>query len=359
MWIEGESTSTDAAETTIEAPTDPQAADLAAFSKGADEVGATPSEKPVEAVGATGAEHGTADAATGATAAAVPAEQKEEAPKDPAKEFADAELKKVNDELKALGRKPLNEVSAERFRALNETKHKFEALSKEIEPLREKAEASDRMNEVIADCGATPNQIGSAFLYLKQINSGDPGEMRKALKVMTAEVNALAKHLGESVEGIDPVADHQDLRDQIEAAALTPEAARELARSRANQKLEEQRRTTEAERQRADTEHRSVVDNAMSQVNAFNAQVKTSDPHFAAKLEALKASGTFELIRDNMHPSKWPQAIAQAYAKIPDPKPALKVGEMPLRPTGTASQTMARQPKDDYEAFGMGAASVR
>jgi hypothetical protein len=358
MIVEGESTSTDAPEIP-DTPADPQAADLAAFSKGADEVGATSSEKPVEAVGATGAEHGTTDAAAGATAATVPAEPKTDEPKDPAKEFADAELKKVNDELKALGRKPLNEVSAERFRALNETKHKFEALSKEIEPLRQKAEASDRMNEVIADCGATADQIGKAFLYLKQINSGDPAEMRKGFAVMKAEVIALAKHLGESFDGIDPVADHQDLRDQIEAAAITPEAARELVRSRAQAKLDEQRRTADAERQRADTDHRTAVDNAMAQVNQFNAQVKASDPHFAAKLEALKTSGTIELIRDNLHPSKWPQAIAQAYSRIPDPKPTPQAGGMPLRPTGAASPTMTRQPKTDLEAFEMGAASVR
>lgn len=322
---------------------------LEAFSKGVESASTEapkPADKPVEAVGATGAE--AVKDAPGATAAAEPTPE----------EKAAAKLKADDDaEIKKLGIK--NETTAARFRELNAEARKVPELTKQIEKMQPLAAEAERFNAIIADTKAQPEQIGSMLKYLKAINSGDPKAMNEAADTILAEAKALYKFLGRELPAFDPVAEHDDLKQGIEAGGVTPEIARETARARAEQKAAEFRRQQQESTRRAAEENDRVLNTAVAGLNDIGARLKTSDAHFAHKLAAMQSAGTIEMIKENVPPSRWVDAFKTAYAKIPDPAPKPPVGGMPLRPTGADPGAQQRTPKDEYEAFSMGVERAR
>src|SRR5690606_35109712 len=101
---------------------------------------------------------------------------------------------------------------------------------------------------------ATPEQFGEVLDYLKAVNSGDPAQIRGALKKVQDELNALSRMVGEPVAGVDLLDEHPDLKEAVEAGTLTPELAQELAASRAmrtvqTQASERHQQLTQAEQQ--------------------------------------------------------------------------------------------------------------
>lgn len=281
-----------------------------------------------------------------------PEEKPELTPEE--KTLADAKAK-VDTEVSEL---KLKGKSAERFRELAARPTK-EEVEKQLAPVRELAQQAEQFNEIIRDTKANPQQIGSAFRYLKAINSGDHELMRGALKSMTEEVKWLAKTLGEPVGGFDPVTEHQDLNDRIESGEITADVAREVAQARAQKAREDEMRKASAQQARERDDQKANFDAAMEGVNALNDRLKASDPYFAEKLKTLKDNGTIDLIRENMHPSRWPSAVEAAYLRIPNPAPKAPVSAMPLRPSGSPASTMAREARDPEEAFTMAVERAR
>jgi len=333
----------------------------AAFMDGLDKVlagdGAEGAETTQDAPGATAAADPSA-AAPSATAAAEPTPEAKAAAELKAKDAAD--LKALNDSLKAAGHKPLSKAAEERFHALNAEARKVPELTKQVEQLKPMAEQAERINAIFADAQAAPEQIGTMLRYLKAVNSGDPAEMNKAFETIMAEVQHIGKLLGRSVTGFDPVTEHADLNAEIEAGSLTAERAREIAAVRAKEKLTEQNRTRTTQAQNEEAERRKSVDEGIAAVNAFGAEMQTKDPHYKAKVQQLTDKGVFDGIKSDTHPSKWASAVRRAYALIPDPAPApapAPVGHMPLRPSGAgAGSTMQAKPKNPEDAFDMGLA---
>jgi cell division septation protein DedD len=287
-----------------------------------------------------------------------PAEAKvdETKPEPTPEEKAAAEAKaKVDTEVSEL---KLKGKSAERFRELSSRPTK-EEVEKQIAPIRELAQQAEQFNEIIRDTRANPQQIGTAFKYLKAINSGDRELMRGALKSMNEEVTWLAKTLGEPVGGFDPVTEHDDLNERLESGNLTADVAREVAQARAQKSLEDEQRQISAREAKERDDQKASMEAAMGGVNALNDRLKAIDPHFPDKLKALKDNGTIDLIRENMHPSRWAAAVEAAYLRIPNPAPKAPVSAMPLRPSGSPASSMARTPKDAEEAFAMGVEQAR
>jgi hypothetical protein len=254
-----------------------------------------------------------------------------------------------------------SEKNIARFRELSAEARKVPELTKQLETMKPLAEEAERFNAIIADTKATPQQLGNLLRYVKAINSGDTNAMREGLKSIQQEVAWLAKTLGEEVQGINPVTEHADLNDAIEAGSMTPEGAREIARARALAKQAETRTQADnTERERV-TQYNQAVDAGVQALNNLGAQLKASDAQYAAKVAIMQEAGTIDTIKDNVHPSRWAEAFKNAFSKVtikaPPPKPA--PGPMPLRPTGGDPVAMRREPKSDLEAFQMGAASVR
>lgn len=277
-----------------------------------------------------------------------PAQPQEGAPPADGQPPAAAEVEQQPDadteaEITALG---LKEKSAERFRGMA-------AEIKELAPLREamkaagiedvaklpdvvkRAEAGDFLFEEISKTGTSPEQYGMALDYLGLIGKAQQGDMvaaEKAYTTMAGELAALAKLLGKEVPGVhDPLANHQDLRAEVEAGDLPRARAVEIAGQRDRAAY-----TGSVERQR--TESQQAAEQAEQQgvqwLNTFDAEMSREDPAYAAKRPALDEA--VRQIRQQYHPNQWAQQTALAYARIQAPvaaaAPAAPTAPAPPRP---------------------------
>ena len=236
-------------------------------------------------------------------------------------------------EISALG---LKQKAAERFRELT-------AELKALAPLRERAaefeargqqaERAQQWEETVQSTGATPEQMGNALGYLAAVNSRDPAAMAQAYDFMQQEMAWLAKELGRSAPGYDPVADHADLAKRVEAGELSRSVAEELAQSRRMQAMQQDNQ----QRQRQSSEQAAAVQQveqqAMEQVQSLGVQLRTADPqHFDAKLKAIQPM--MQMIQASLPPQQWAAAIQQAYMAAPTP--ATPVAVAPAAPAPSA-----------------------
>lgn len=323
---------------------------MAAFDKGLEEAAKIDAPEPEAPEPEAPEPEAPAAAKTDEPAAATPDPAKPEtakaAPTEAEKQAAAVEAE--------IGELQLKEKAAARFREL--AARPSEA---DVAPLRERAARADQWEQIIVASTAKPEQLNSALGYVQAINSGDPAAMGAAFDAMSKELAWLGQQIGREVPGLhDPLAAHADLAREVEDGDLTRARALEIARQRA-----ESQRTTERQRQQAQHDqdehaHRASVDTAMRQIGELNAQLKASDPAFAQKLPMLQPA--LDIIRANLPPAQWAQAIAHAWTQLPAvaaPAPKAPVAPMPIRPTGAPS-TQARKPANAMEAFEAGLAAA-
>jgi hypothetical protein len=279
---------------------------------------------------------GEAATAEAAKADAQPVEQPADAGAEP-----DAA---VEDEIKKL---ELKEAAAERFRELSKR-----PKDEDVAPLRERAERADQWEQTVAGTGATPEEFGAALGYLAALHADEPDALKRAYDYISGEQAKLAKALGKPAADYDPLAEHADLREAVEAGEMTEKYAQELIERRAA----EARTTQSRERQQSAQTQQQTMERAVADVNALNAEL-SADPQFKAKLERL--GPTLQVVKANVPPEQWAPTIKRLFAEtvIEQPKPKPPVGAVPLRPTNPGQQ--ARKPKTDEEAFEMGVASVK
>lgn len=340
--MEGENETTEeVVETPVETASDP----LEAFRQGVEEVSDSPKTNEETDKGATGAD--VVESVAGATAATEPVKTPQEKIEADHKAAIDKELK---------DRKIKDKDTAERFRSLANDSRELKDIKRTLPELQAKAAQQDRMLEILNDTGATNDQMGTAFKYLKAINSNDPKQLNEAFEFMSKEAAALGKALGREVGAVDPLESHADLLKAIEDGDMTRKYALEIAANRGQGKINDTR--TAAEKQESDriAELKTSSDNAMAQLGQFEQQTKAIDPDWNYKLNAM--GPTIEIMKANVHPSKWAAEFKRAYALIPaSPKAAPKpAAQQPIRPSGTSGLTHV--PKDPMEAFRLGAAQA-
>lgn len=253
-------------------------------------------------------------------------------------------------EIASLG---LKEKSAERFRGMA-------AEIKELAPLREAMKAAgiedvaslpdlvrrskvgEDMVQMVVETGANSEQYGMALDYLALISKAGQGDMvaaEKAYTTMASEMAVLAKMLGKEVPGVhDPLANHQDLRAEVEAGDLPRARAIEIAGQRDRAAY-----TGSVERQRSESQQAAeqAEQQGVQWLNTFDAQMSREDPAYAAKRPALDEA--VRQIREQYHPSEWAQRTALAYARIQAPVAAVAPAAPaapaqprpgPMRPSG-------------------------
>lgn len=195
----------------------------------------------------------------------------------------------------------------------------------------------DEILGYIAETRATPEQYTQALGYLKAVNSGDPAQIREAIKTVQAELNALSSILGEPVAGVDLLANHQDLKALVENGDLSQQHAEELAAGRNQRQHRDQGAQQLTEQQRVQND----INQGKVALNTLETQFKAADPHYAAKRAVLIPM--LQPIFAQLPPSKWGEAFKTAYEKMPAPVPAAApVVAAPAKPAGQPLR--ARQP---------------
>lgn len=264
-------------------------------------------------------------------------------------------------EIASLG---LKEKSAERFRGMA-------AEIKELAPLREAMKAAgiedvarlpelvqrskvgEDMVQMVVETGASPEQYGMALDYLGLIGKAQQGDLvaaEKAYTTMTGELAALAKLLGKEVPGVhDPLANHQDLRAEVEAGDLPRARAVEIAgqRDRAAYTGNVERQRTESQQAAEQAEQRGI-----EWLKRFDAEMAQEDPSYAAKRPQLNEA--VRQIREQYHPSEWAQRTALAYARIQAPAaaaPSVAAPAAPVQPRPGPVRPSGPRPAMDPTTF--------
>jgi hypothetical protein len=272
---------------------------------------------------------------------------------DPAKADPAAPAKKPSDEL---GDLPQDAKAATKQR-WEQAKVKFDEQAKALETTTaDLAKAEDQLERFIGaieQTKATPQQYQTSLAYLADVNSGDRTRLLRAHEALTAELAGLSKALGLPGGAYDPLADHADLREEVETGGITRERALEVAQARANKTLDTQVSQTR-EQQAKQSE---AAQKAGAAIQALGAAWRAQDPaRFNAVLPAI-ADKIKELER-TVAPEFLPQAIELAYLKHPyTPAPAVApkapVGD-PLAAGPSGGAAVVQEPKSALEAMQVG-----
>ena len=320
---------------------------------------AAPPDLTAGAVAALDAALATDKPADAAPADPAPPEPKAADPAKPADAAPAAPVEKtVDEEVAELG---LKEKAAARFKELTPYKAAFKQAGieklEDLPAIVERAKFADELETAIVSTGASPEQYGQAIQYLALVNSGDPEKMAQAYDVMQAELAALSKALGREVPGVhDPLADHPDLQEEVQAGDITKKRALEIAQQRASSTLVKGRQEQTAAEAQAQQEHAQAIDS----LNQLGAQLRAADPQYATKIAALKP--TIALIRESFPPSQWAARLQAAYQQVAVPAaPAPLPPPGPVRSVAPAGVNMAPEPKSAMEAldFALAAAANR
>ena len=262
----------------------------------------------------------------------------------------------VEEEIATLG---LKARAAERFKALSgEVASLKGALEQAGIPsvdalpvLAERAKFADELETAIQSTGASPEQYGQAIKWLALANSGKPDDAAQALDLVMETAKQLAQALGRELPGLhDPLADHPDLQEEVEAGDITRKRAIELAQQRATRAL------TEGTAKQAESQQRQQAEftQAIESLNTLGAQLKARDPRYAEKIAALQP--TIALIRERCPPSEWPARVQAAYQQVvlPPPAAAPLPPPGPVRSPAVGGVSIQPQPKDEMEALEIG-----
>jgi hypothetical protein len=181
--------------------------------------------------------------------------------------------------------------------------------------------------------GVTPQQYGETLSWLSLFNSGMSGNQangEKALEILQAATERLATFLGKPLNVSDPLEQHADLKQAVAQKQLTPEYAREIARTRNQSKFRGEINTnvqTEAQKQEAARQEEQSARNGLTD---FENQMRAKDPQYEAKKALLVPR--LKAVMRNVPFNKWVDTFKAAYA------------ETKVAPAQRRSQVPANQP---------------
>lgn len=267
----------------------------------------------------------------------------------------------VATEMKDLGVKDTR--AQDRFRALS-------ADSKRLAEVAPRAENWDKLDKYLTDGGITGQDFGNAMNILRLLKSDDPVALNSVFDGLLTELTAVGRRIGREVPGhFDPLTDpaNAELRAKVDDG-LDRSVALDLIRNRHTTELTTEQRNRQAADDRARQERETAVRDAVGRLNDLGNQLTASDPHFAAKMEAL--APTIELIKETVHPSQWLEKFQNAYLRIPTPRTAVAdppqahkpppLSAPPLRPTGSGGGNgMTPEIKSDMDAVEAGLAAAK
>jgi hypothetical protein len=258
-----------------------------------------------------------------------------------------AELELKPEEKKALGAKAQARFS-EVITTLKSRETEIATLNEQMVPLRE---ARDAITSILAETKTTPDQLSGYLEFNRMLNSGDPKDMENALKLIESQRVAIYKILGREPEGggVDLLADFPDLKDKVNEAQITREAALELAAGRRAKAAAEARTKQEQSQQNNAAEVKKAQDKGLADITSWASGLAKTDIDYKAKEEKLLEQ-VDEVIK-TYPPNQWLATLKLLYQGIAVTKaaPVVTKKEQPIRPTG--AKPGAKAPQNMFEAM--------
>jgi hypothetical protein len=259
------------------------------------------------------------------------------------------DAEKAAEEAKAAAaKKPLDPVNDPIPAGVSERTR--ERITKLVDTVKSQAAEVQQLGQLFDDIqstGMSPEELGSMLGYARARHHGTAEDKKTAYEFLKAELRALALELGQT-DTVDFLADHEDLRAEVEENKISRERAQEIAIARAQRAHASEASTAAA----AQTEQQRVYNAGRTALGNLGAALQKRDGAvYAAKKDIVVA--TLKPLLPTIHPSKWAQAFQQAYdnlklptptpAPTPTPTPTPTPSPTPLRP-GTPAGGKSRQP---------------
>lgn len=269
-----------------------------------------------------------------------PEEDKPEAVEEKPEEAKAEEEKPENEDEPPEG---ISKKAQERFRSMvSRVKEKDEQISRlnaDLEGIR----------SVMKDTGARPEDFAMAFDYLKAVSSGNMDSVGAILKEQLRQYTLAT---GRNLEMPDPLSDHPDLRERVNAYQMGEDAALEMARMRNIQSQRQQQERQYFEQQQGQQQIMQTRQQAMSEVDRMGSEWAARDPDYKFKEEIILKQ--IPMIAQNFPPNQWPQQVHMLYQTL-SAMPAQKhvsSAHAPLRASGQTAGN--RQPNSMLEALQSG-----
>jgi hypothetical protein len=197
-----------------------------------------------------------------------------------------------------------------------------------------------------------PEQFQAAVGFLSAINRGD---FASAQQMLTEQLRQVSLMTGQTVPGVDALAEFPDLRQAVDGFQITEQHAVELARMRNVQRAQTQH-TERVNTERQSQQHaQQVRERALSDIDAWTRQMAAQDIDWPA-VETQVLPHLKELV-SGVPPQRWLNVV-QAHVKalkgaLANTRPAATPEPAPLRPMGAGATQ--RTPKTMFEAMFPGA----
>lgn len=245
----------------------------------------------------------------------------------------------TEEEITALG---LKEKSAERFRGMaaeiKQSRATIEALKAagiedvaRLPDLIQRSKVGEDMVQMVLDTGMNSDQYGMLLDYgglIARAAGGDLKAASDAFDMIVKEIAPLAKMCGREVPGMyDPLAAHADLRAEVEAGDLPRARAIEIAGQRDRSAYTDNVQRHQDDTRKAMTQ---AQQDAFAGLQAYDAEMKSTDPSYLAKREILQAH--VNEIMANYPPREWERRTAIAYAGISLPAAPAAAPVAPAQP---------------------------
>lgn len=257
----------------------------------------------------------------------------------------------------------LSKESASRFAKLVDRTKSAEGEAtkwRELKPQYEAMKADvDELRNMFAESHCTSERLSALLAFNRMIETGDYAGAKKALMDELRSLSALS---GESVDGIDPLAEHDDLMREVEDGMLSRARAEEIVRSRAREANTARRSEAERTAAQRETLGKAAIDGAIKSIEEWVADITKNDIDFIAKRKNFMAS--VDEIIAQYPPELWLQTLKREYkmaSRSGSQDTVADIGETgmrPLRPSGSG-EGKTSEPKTMHESIMRGLHSLR
>lgn len=220
---------------------------------------------------------------------------------------------------------------------------RFQKLANGIKERDEQIQQAQQQLSYVRDTfqnnGITREQFEQAASVVGAINRGD---FKAAQQILTEQLRQLSLMTGETLPGVDALAEFPDLRQKVDSLLIDEATALETARYRKQQATLQQRQQAQQQTQQAEQQTQQAVQSAQVEVDRFCKRMAATDLDYAA-IEKLLLPRIPKLLQ-GVPPAQWPEMVQNQYELIKEsglafrqPATAAAPAAAPLRPMGAGS----------------------
>ena len=190
--------------------------------------------------------------------------------------------------------------------------------------------------EMVTSSGMNPQEFAQSLEFGRLVSSGNEADTRVALEMLETQRAQLYAKLGVEAPGVDLLADHADLKAQVDDMELTRERAIELAKFRKTDGDKKARETTERDALQGRQQFEQTVTTAAGQMEAY-LDTRKSEVDHPARMRVIsdhfRKPENLKTFIETYRPEQWGPTMKMMYDGIQLPRTAPQQQPLRSRPT--------------------------